>query len=178
MIWIATLLIIAIAAWFMIEGNNERRWVEEHQHDETVAADKGYFSKYNELKDAPEPAERYSVANAEGRVGRFAAKAREKTASVSKIVEDKMPPSGSNPSINDDEKRQRRAQRGHSLTGPDSWLGKTADRLSEKTARISDRIPEGRLVSDSKDGSVEPGTARRYIKKVTDRLEQIDAKVK
>ena len=38
MIWIATLCLLAVAAWLFFNALNERRWVEAHSHDETVAA--------------------------------------------------------------------------------------------------------------------------------------------
>jgi len=76
------------------------------------------------------------------------------------------------------QKRQKRVERGNALTGPDSWLGKTAARLAEKTDAISEKIPEGRIISESNEGTKEPGATRRYINSITERLDKIDAKVK
>ncbi len=57
MIWIATLCLLCVAAWLLVSGLNERRWVHEHIHDETVAADPGFIpdmgrvsAKANEFK--------------------------------------------------------------------------------------------------------------------------------
>lgn len=56
MIWIASLCLLAVIAWLFFNGLNERRWVESHSHDETVAADKGI------LPDLSHVAERVKVA--------------------------------------------------------------------------------------------------------------------
>jgi len=39
----ATLVFLMLAAWLLINGLNEKRWVEDHSHDELVAQDKGFF---------------------------------------------------------------------------------------------------------------------------------------
>jgi len=41
MIWITTLCLLAVFAWLLFNGLNERRWVQAHSHDETVASDEG-----------------------------------------------------------------------------------------------------------------------------------------
>ena len=182
MIWIATIILIVIAAWFIVEGLNERGWVQDHLDDETVAADKGYLSKYDELKSSPMPEERYSVHKADNRVGRFAAKAKEKTASLGDAVERRATTgqggSGGSGDANLQAKRQQRAVRGQTMTGPDSFIGRTSQRLSEKTDRIGEMIPEGRMVSDSRDGDQPPSRVRRYLNSITDRLDRIDEQVK
>lgn len=175
MIWIATLLLLGIAAWFLLEGNNERRWVMEHLDDESVAADKGLFARYDELKDAPEPEQRYSVAQDSKKVGQLAAAAREKTAKLgAKLDKRASVESVDASSVN---KQKQRIDRRNKLTGSDSFIGRNAEKLSQKAEKIGDRIPEGRLVSDSKYGDQEPSGARRFINSITDRLDRIDAKV-
>jgi hypothetical protein len=46
MIWIATLCMLAIAAWLFFNASNERRWVQVHSHDETVASDEGILPNF------------------------------------------------------------------------------------------------------------------------------------
>jgi len=43
MIWIATLCLLAVTGWLVLNALNERQWVEDHSHDETVAADPGFL---------------------------------------------------------------------------------------------------------------------------------------
>lgn len=49
MIWISTLCLLAVAAWLLFNALNERRWVEAHSHDETVASDPGLFPSLTAL---------------------------------------------------------------------------------------------------------------------------------
>ncbi len=49
MIWISTLCLLAVAAWLLLNALNERKWVEAHSHDETVASDPGLFPSLTAL---------------------------------------------------------------------------------------------------------------------------------
>ena len=49
MIWITTLCLLAVFAWLMFNGLNERRWVQAHAHDETVASDEGLLPSLSSL---------------------------------------------------------------------------------------------------------------------------------
>ena len=47
MIWIATLCLLAVAAWLIMNGLNEKAWVDAHSHDDSVAADKGLLASFS-----------------------------------------------------------------------------------------------------------------------------------
>lgn len=49
MIWITTLCLLAVALWLFFNALNERRWVEAHSHDETVASDEGLLPSLTAL---------------------------------------------------------------------------------------------------------------------------------
>ena len=49
MIWITTLCLLAVFAWLLFNGLNERRWVQAHAHDETVAQDEGLLPSLSSL---------------------------------------------------------------------------------------------------------------------------------
>ena len=49
MIWITTLCLLAVFAWLVFNGLNERRWVQAHAHDETVASDEGLLPSLSSL---------------------------------------------------------------------------------------------------------------------------------
>lgn len=55
MIWIATLCLLAVAAWLFFNAMNERRWVQAHSHDETVASDEGLLANYTALTRTASP---------------------------------------------------------------------------------------------------------------------------
>jgi len=81
MIWIATICLLAIAAWLFFNALNERRWVEAHSHDETVAADKGLFPSFSKPEDT------YTVNQVNTGVGKKVAKIRQKTAEIGDKLE-------------------------------------------------------------------------------------------
>lgn len=49
MIWIATLCLLAVSAWLFFNALNERRWVNTHLHDETVASDQGFLPNFTTM---------------------------------------------------------------------------------------------------------------------------------
>ncbi|MGQ7844274.1 hypothetical protein ACUNV4_07355 [Granulosicoccus sp. 3-233] len=82
MMWIATLCLLAIAAWLFFNALNERRWVEAHSHDETVASDEGLLANFTALTRTANPT---GDPNAPGEVvqtplGRAVSRVQETTA--------------------------------------------------------------------------------------------------
>lgn len=57
MIWIATLCLLAVAAWLIMSALNEKAWVDAHSHDENVAADKGLLSGFSTVTGTGKPPE-------------------------------------------------------------------------------------------------------------------------
>lgn len=51
MIWLITLFLLAVAAWFLINGINEKQWVDAHLHDDDVAGDEGLFKTFTRLTE-------------------------------------------------------------------------------------------------------------------------------
>jgi len=49
MIWLISLFLIALFAWLLLNGINEKQWVDAHMHDENVASDKGLFASFTAL---------------------------------------------------------------------------------------------------------------------------------
>ncbi len=47
MIWLTTLLLLAIAAWLFMNALSEKQWVDAHSHDESVARDQGLFASFS-----------------------------------------------------------------------------------------------------------------------------------
>jgi len=87
MIWLITLLLLALFAWLLLNGLNEKQWVDAHQHDETVASDKGLFASFTALGDASSAiGEKISDA----RQSETAGKLREKTSGVRERVQNEV----------------------------------------------------------------------------------------
>jgi len=51
MIWLISLFLLALFAWLLLNGINEKQWVDAHMHDENVASDKGLFASFTEMLD-------------------------------------------------------------------------------------------------------------------------------
>ncbi len=52
MIWLITLFLLGVAAWLLLNGLNEKQWVDAHQHDDDVAKDEGLFKSLTNLTSA------------------------------------------------------------------------------------------------------------------------------
>lgn len=49
MIWLISLFLIALFAWLLLNGINEKQWVDAHMHGENVANDPGLFASLTAL---------------------------------------------------------------------------------------------------------------------------------
>ncbi|NND91927.1 MAG: hypothetical protein HKN42_13795 [Granulosicoccus sp.] len=73
MMWIATLCLLAIAAWLFFNAWNERQWVQDHSHDETVASDEGLLPSFTALTRSALP--EGGTSNTTERLGEIAREA-------------------------------------------------------------------------------------------------------
>lgn len=80
MIWLITLFLLALFAWLLLNGINEKQWVDAHMHDENVASDKGLFASFTALGEG----------DAEDKVGNVVANVKKKSAEASSIVGEKI----------------------------------------------------------------------------------------
>jgi len=80
MIWLITLFLLAIFAWLLLNGINEKQWVDAHLHDENVASDKGLFASFTALGEGDE----------EDKVGNVVANVKKKSAEASGKIGEKV----------------------------------------------------------------------------------------
>lgn len=80
MIWLITLFLLALFAWLLLNGINEKQWVDAHMHDENVASDKGLFASFTALADGEE----------EDKVGNVVANVKKKSAEASSAMGEKI----------------------------------------------------------------------------------------
>ncbi len=73
MIWLITLFLLAVFVWLLLNGINEKQWVDAHLHDENVASDKGLFASFTALGEGDE----------EDKVGNVVANVKKKSAEAS-----------------------------------------------------------------------------------------------
>jgi len=80
MIWLITLFLLALFAWLLLNGLNEKQWVDAHMHDENVASDKGLFASFTALGDGDE----------EDKVGNVVANLKKKSSEASAVIGEKV----------------------------------------------------------------------------------------
>ncbi len=176
MIWIATLCLLALAAWLFLNALNERRWVEAHQDDQIVAADEGLVPAYSRLSRSAEPEGRYSINQSSGSISRMATRVKEKTAHLGTTIEQKTAVSTSNNATTSAGGRTL-SEIGTSITGSDSIVGRVAEKLSN----VSEKIPAEKIRPNlrKKDfsGQTSTGPIGSAINNINDKLERIQSKV-
>ena len=125
MIWIATLCLLALIAWLFLNALNERRWVEAHSHDESVAADKGILPDFSnitaKMKEASDG--RVSLDHEDSRFARAVKKVQEKSVGVS-------------------ERLERRAAEGRERDDGDTFFGRMVEKIGGAATRLDDRLEE------------------------------------
>lgn len=131
MIWICSLFLLAIAAWFFFNALNERRWVEAHSHDETVASDEGLLSGLTmRTGTGPQsPDGKISIDQENSRFARAVQKVQEKTSGYGdKFFESKIA-----------EARDQGAEK--SLASEENTLfGRAVAVVSEKSAEMETKF--------------------------------------
>ena len=133
MIWICTVCLLAIAAWLIFNALNERRWVEAHSHDETVASDDGLFGGFTQRAGSGllDIKGKVSIYEEDSRFARTVAKVQEKTSSLGeKYFESKAQAAR----IDDLENAPRSASEENSL------FGRSVARVGEKLSKLDDKI--------------------------------------
>lgn len=80
MIWLITLFLIALFAWLLLNGINEKQWVDAHLHDENVASDKGLFASFTALGEG----------DADDKVGNVVANVKKKSSEASSALGEKI----------------------------------------------------------------------------------------
>lgn len=137
MIWIATLCLLAIAVWLFFNALNERRWVEAHSHDETVASDEGLLANFTALTRTSVPA---GDPNAPGEViqtplGQAVSKVQETTARAKARIQE---------------------QREAAARGEETVIGRTYAKVTDKDGVVrqtADRFATGIGELEKKVGS-------------------------
>jgi len=160
MIWIATLCLLAVAAWLFFNALNEKRWVEAHSHDETVAADRGILpdiSKYTASLRS-DPGGKLSIDQEDTRFARTVTKVREKSAKASDWVEEQVT-------------KARGRDDGETIFGKAvTVIGGAANRFDDKLdARAKRAAREGQ---DENASSGKAGTDEGFVARTMARVEE------
>lgn len=130
MIWIATLCLLAIVAWLFFNALNERRWVQAHSHDETVASDEGLLPNFTALTRSGKAAAGglISMDQENSRVASAISKVQAKTTDYG----DKLKTAGS--------KLSQSASESDKLAEGKAALGTAVSKVSEKTVDYGGKL--------------------------------------
>jgi hypothetical protein len=130
MIWIASLCLLAIAAWLFFNALNEMRWVEAHSHDETVASDEGLLPNFTALTRSGTAVAGGLISHAQEntRVANAIAKVQEKSTSYGGKLKD----AGS--------KLSQSTSEGGKLAGGAAALGSAVSKVQEKTSDYTEKL--------------------------------------
>lgn len=122
--WIATLCLLAIAAWLFFNALNERRWVEAHKHDETVASDEGLLAGFTALTGSASH-DGAGRGNAASPLGRALGKVQQSASQAGARLQE---------------------QRAAAARGEDTIIGRTYSRVTDKDGvvrKTADRVASG-----------------------------------
>jgi len=167
MIWIATLCLLCVAAWFFLNGLNEKRWVEAHSHDDTVAGDPGLFPSLSNLAEKARTDGPSSIVDDNSRLGKAVAKVQEKSAKAG-------------------EKLENIAQKARERADDDTLFGRSVEKVKQQSEKVEsklktqldkqrERVAHGGSVLD--EDSVLGRTAAKVMKKSDEMGGKIRAKV-
>jgi Rad3-related DNA helicase len=153
MIWITTLCLLTVALWLFFNALNERRWVEAHSHDETVASDEGLLPSLtgltktaNTSPDGGTPSYGQETA-----LDRAAAKLKISSEKLGGQVTDAKKSAG---------EMYERARQSEGALGENSTVGRLASKTREKASALNQKLDAvmksaSSLTTGSSDGNSE-----------------------
>lgn len=170
MIWICSICLLLLALWFFFNALNERRWVEAHSHDETVASDKGLLPNFSSITGSGVLASdrKFSLNEENSPFARAVEKVRQTTGDYG----DKFLQAKANAArINDPDQRPGSAGEENTL------FGRTVARVSKGSERIEQKL-KSKLQNVGADGSGTGESAMaRASRKVISSSEAVGQKV-
>jgi len=134
MIWLITLLLLALFAWLLLNGINEKQWVDAHMHDETVANDKGLFASFTAMGDG----------DSEDKVGNVVQNLKKKTSHASKALGEKI--SDARQSETAGKLREKtsgmRERVQNEVSNEDGMFNKIKNNVADTVGKVGDKVDE------------------------------------
>lgn len=134
MIWLITLFLLGIAAWLILNGINEKQWVDAHMHDETVASDKGLFASLTALGDG----------DADDKVGNVISNVKKKSADASSKLGEKLTDAKNSDTA--EKMREKtsgiRERVGNEVSNEDSMLNKIKNNVASGVEKVGKQVDE------------------------------------
>ena len=174
MIWIATLCLLVLAAWLFFNALNERRWVQAHSHDETVASDEGLLPSFSRRKGVVGVDGKVSIDQEDGLFAAAVSRVQEKTAQYGeRFFESKAAAAR----IGDGEQRPQSAKDENTL------FGRAVARIGASAERIDHKLDQKIKAASSQTshagthGGEDEGLFARTTRKVAAKSDQISQRV-
>ena len=134
MIWLITLFLLALFVWLLLNGINEKQWVDAHMHDETVSSDKGLFASFTALGEG----------EAEDKVGNVVENLKKKSADASSALGEKI--SDARQSETAEKMREKtsgiRERVRNEVQNDDGMLNKIKNNVSDKVDKVGKKVDE------------------------------------
>ncbi len=133
MIWITTLCLLAVALWLFFNALNERRWVEAHSHDETVASDEGLLPSLTALTGTAATAGGTPADGQETAMTRAAAKLQEGSGKLGEQLKTAKQSAA---------QMYEKAKEPNGVLGEDSPVGRAAGKAREQASKLNQKLDE------------------------------------
>lgn len=158
MIWITTLCLLAVALWLFFNALNERRWVEAHSHDETVASDEGLLPSLTGLTKTADPSSDNGTPGfaQETPLERAAAKLKTSTDKLGGQVTDAKKSAG---------EMYERAKQSDGALGENSTVGRLAAKTREKASVLNEKLDAGMKSASSLTTGSSDGNGESFLNK-------------
>ncbi len=134
MIWLITLFLLALFVWLLLNGINEKQWVDAHMHDETVSSDKGLFASFTGLGEG----------EADDKVGNVVENLKKKSADASSAIGEKI--SDARQSETAEKMREKtsgiRERVRNEVQNDDGMLNKIKNNVSDKVDKVGKKVDE------------------------------------
>lgn len=158
MIWITTLCLLAVALWLFFNALNERRWVEAHSHDETVASDEGLLPSLTGLTKTANPSSDNGTPGLtqETPLERAAAKLKTGTEKLGGQVTDAKKSAG---------EMYERAKQSDGALGENSTVGRLAAKTREKASVLNEKLDAGMKSASSLTTGSSDGNGESFLNK-------------
>ncbi|MFT5047866.1 MAG: hypothetical protein ACI8UP_004866 [Porticoccaceae bacterium] len=168
MIWITTLCLLAVALWLFFNALNERRWVEAHSHDETVASDEGLLPSLTGLTKTANPSSQGGTPGTP--LERAAKKLKTGSEKLGEQVTDAKKSAA---------EMYERAKQSDGALGKNSTVGRLASKTREKASVLNQKLDAGMksasgLTTGSSDGN---GNGQSFLNKAAATSGRVTQKV-
>lgn len=177
MIWICTLSLLAIAAWLFFNALNERRWVQAHSHDETVAIDQGFLPNFTTRTSSGIPGSQGKVTIGQETTpfARAVSKVQDKTSKYGeKFIESRAAAA----------RLDNNGQRPRSAGEENTLFGRAVSRVGDSVGRMDRKLDEKMKAASSQGssrqefaGGEDEGLFARATRKVAASSEELTHRV-